>query len=985
MQAAALAAQCGSEVLVRDQLTAYETVWATPEGSTRWELAAAAVRSPEEDGGWRLIDATISSVPVEGRLEVAAPAGGELSFSDGSAGEPLAVLATADGHELAFDVPFELTVPVVDGRQVTYPQVLAGVDLIVTVAEDASGYTEVLRVADAQAAASPALADLVFPVEVSEGLDVAAPEDVASAEGLEGGLVAVDVASGEPVMRSAAPRAWDSAAPEPVVAELQAQGLVPEQQLDRVDGFAEVSAAGVAAGVAAERAVDRSVGPLDGDLVVEMPVDLVEAPVEGADLGVAVDASALLDDPGVVFPVFVDPGWTLTLSEWAYIQSAYPSSVHYMDSSGSGQSLPVGGCTAEIECSPLNKNRTVWEFTDVGRIADLDSSMVEAATFSVVGVHSYNCTASQVELWHTWGIDGGTTWNNHASHWTGWLDTVSVAHKSTCPRSDRVTFNAVAAARSLADTGGGTLTVGLKATDETNVAQWKRFRYDAQLSVTYANRAPDGPGDMKVSDPVAGCGTQASPAFVRSLTPQLSVRVSDPDSAVTGQKLLANFEVWTGGSKKAWSNPATATYSSGGPPVTWRVDAQLVDGVTYDWYSSVEDDLGATGAVGRCTFTVDVTAPVAPRVTPVPVGGDVQAEYSSGSPAPARGGAGVTGKFALSTGSADTVKFQCSFVAANQVADCATPANPVISFVPSRPGPVTLYVQAVDRVGLPSAVTEHTFDVAYPVESGLWTFDDYTGPADRTADDTSGADPAHPLTLNGNATGDGAGPHGLFHAREVGDPDHALVLDGDGDSAESIGAVLDTSKSFTVAAMVRLNSGASGAAMTAVSQDGTSGSGFQLGYRESCGSPARECWSMGMWPQDGAGAWSMSQSTLPVVRDEWVLLVGEHNATAHTVRLWVCEVGTPGDPAKGEPVAADAQAYSTTWQSWGPLAVGRSKFYGTPRDYWSGLIDDVRVFSGQIVAEAKIRRLCQGAEAGDFPGALAGIDPTEPITTGTDE
>jgi hypothetical protein len=49
---------------------------------------------------------------------------------------------------------------------------------------------------------------------------------------------------------------------------------------------------------------------------------------------------------------------------------------------------------------------------------------------------------------------------------------------------------------------------------------------------------------------------------------------------------------------------------------------------------------------------------------------------------------------------------------------------------------------------------------------------------------------------------------------------------------------------------------------------------------------------------------------------------------------------------------------------------------GVPDNYWRGRVDNVRVFDGQIVAENKIRRLCQGADDVDFRGGAPALDPT---------
>jgi hypothetical protein len=633
------------------------------------------------------------------------------------------------------------------------------------------------------------------------------------------------------------------------------------------------------------------------------------------------------------------------------------------------ETLRAGLCPG-TGCNGSGVNRSAWQFDNLGKIGALDPAQIVSATFGVFGDHSYSCTATEVQLWWTGGIHSGTSWNNLS--FIRHLSSQTVAHKASCGNQRTIYFDAKGGAQETAKANASQLTLGLRAANESSADGWHRYGYQATLSVVWANSAPGAPTSMKVSDPAAGCENP----WVRSKTPTLSVVGSDPDSPVTGEKIRANFEVWEGSTKVASSNPPTATYASGST-ITWKVSTTLKENVKYTWYSSIGDALGATGPAKSCTFTVDTTAPVKPTVTPVTTG--VDAVYRTGAEA---GGVGMTGKFTLGVGTAtDVLKFQCSFVSANQLADCGTPASSQISFTPTTTGPVTLYVTSVDKSGLSSAVTTYTFDVAYPVETGLWLFDD--GLTDLSASDTSSASRKHPLTLSGG-TGQVAGPHQLFGARAVDAPDLAMTLDGATASASTTVAVVDTTKSYTVAAIVRLSAGATayGKAYTAVAQDGKVSSGFALGYRPAgeagCTVP-RGCWAMSVPSADGSATVARSIAPLAATEERWTLLVGERNATAGTVRMWACDIGNPDDPTRGEPLAGNSASLTQKWAANGSFTVGRAKVQGVGAELWPGVIDDVRVFSGQVVAESKIRRLCQGAEAGDFPGGVVALDPTEPI------
>jgi len=89
------------------------------------------------------------------------------------------------------------------GDPLVYPGVLPGVDLFVTVAQDGSGFGEVLRIATPEALDQAALADQVLPVDLGEGLTWESVED--------GSLHAVDV-DGTEVFLSPRAVAWDASA-----------------------------------------------------------------------------------------------------------------------------------------------------------------------------------------------------------------------------------------------------------------------------------------------------------------------------------------------------------------------------------------------------------------------------------------------------------------------------------------------------------------------------------------------------------------------------------------------------------------------------------------------------------------------------------------------------------------------------------------------------------------------------------------------------
>jgi hypothetical protein len=294
----------------------------------------------------------------------------------------------------------------------------------------------------------------------------------------------------------------------------------------------------------------------------------------------------------------------------------------------------------------------------------------------------------------------------------------------------------------------------------------------------------------------------------------------------------------------------------------------------------------------------------------------------------------------------------------------------VTSYTPQKPGPHTVYARSVDRAGNVSNVASYKIDVAYPLADGYWKMDEGSG---TTVQDWALAKVAHPLTLSSSGVSWTDGPHELFDSREG---DRALRFAGTGGRATADGPVVTTNDSFVVSAFVRLDADVSETAV-AVSQDGNRTSAFKLGYRPDCGG-GKDCWDFWVLGADTDSPTSAHAiSRVKPVFQEWVHLVGAYDA-AGTAHIWVCEAGTPNDPEAGDPVHDKVNVTFTPFNSLGNFVVGRSLHRGVHRDPFKGAVDDVRVWDGEVIAPAKIRRLCQGAGGDDFAGDVA-LDPTEQI------
>ena len=947
--ASALASDCGSEVEVVAERTAWMTTWMSPTSEVRLEVSTMPVRA-NVDGEWVKPDTTIIPDPAEDALTVVAPVY-PMSLNAGGPsghGDPLGTV-TRNGQQLEVWFPLALPVPEIDGSQASY-DLGDGITLHVSISVDGTGFVPVVELADATAAetftalleaaragtnSSADGSEIEFEVQASEGL-VATTDD-------EGSVNFVDE-EGESQFIAASPIMWDSSG---IPAE------IPESAT-------EVGAP------------DRTRSPADGDQIATMDVSVDE---DGGAIVVAPDES-MLSSAATTWPVYIDPPFgAVGAAKWVAVRSGGYTGTLYKwgDISSTSQGQGTGYCTAAASCVKVFKQRLAWEYSGLDLIGGLVGTDISEAKFRVNGVHAASCTATRTNLVRTSALSTGTTWSN-LSWSSSDISYRTETHSASCGTPGFREFNALAGARYVADNDKKTLSMGLRVENETNMTSWKRFRANATLSIKY-NRKPDVPTERKFASPFEPlCTAGSGRPVIASTTPVLSAKSNDPDPST----VTTTFELVSLTAPTIKLAGAKLPFAVKNLERTFAVPSGVLStGNTYMWRAMSEDPEGKTSDwSGWCEFTVDTSKPDGPAVTAVPNASGANAIYVNNV---SSGGVGLSGSFEIDRGNQpDVVSFVYGFNAPTlPLTATVLGGKAIVSYTPTVSGPVTLTVKSKDAAGNLSLSTNYSFEVAVPAEDAIWVLDEGQG---TTSADTSGF-AAGPLALSGANWGDG--PHALFDSRPG---DHALQLDGVDDFASTESPIVDTRKSFVVSAHVRLDASTigQGQSYTAISQDGiqngVQSSGFRLEYAGSCPNQIGGCWSFSM-PDGASGTVEAAAfSSISVKPDEWTYLVGEHDVTEHKVRLWVCDIGTPEDPAPGDPVRSQATRSSTTaWAASGALTVGRSTSAGVSSEYWPGSIDNIRVFSNSVVAESKIRRLCQGAETTDFEAGDTALDPTEAV------
>jgi hypothetical protein len=639
--AAALARSGGTPVEILSERTETGRVFANPSGTRTLEEYVWPQRT-RRDGEWVPIDTRLARA-ADGSVAPGATVTG-LRLSGGGRG-PLVSAATG-GTELALTWPGALPEPLLDGATATYPEVLPGVDLRVRV--DALGFAQLLVVKNAAAAANPALRRIRFGV-TTRGLTLRPTPD--------GGSIAVD-SSGATMLVSSAPAMWES--PGPGGESGQERGAGP-----------------------------AAVAPRRADMRLQLAA---------GELAVVPDP-AMLADPSMRYPLYIDPSYSATRSLWTMVNADAPGTSYWTDDFYR-EDVRVGS----VYGTGQGPWRTFFHFN----IAQLARATISRSWFAITMTHSGACAATTVSLWHTSTLNSASavTWNNSGGFWLGGaaLDTLSgKANKSACGQPAMLMEFGLAngSVRNIvqAAANGPQEAVGfglrIPSANEGSGDYWKRFDQASARLITEYNTAPHAPTAVSTVPPTP-CGTAAAPTALGSATPTFSGVGHDPNGdnvsssveLLSGETVLSTTTTGTVGSDAAVSWPTI-------PPGVLPTDSP---GTVFSYRSRTKDASLFGPYSTRCYFTVDTTRPAPPSVT--------SADFPGPVPVKSVGEAGrVT--FSRAAADADVAGFRYGFsqnattmwVAADAAGTATVPVT--LWPNPGETGDVSrvLFVRAVDRAG----------------------------------------------------------------------------------------------------------------------------------------------------------------------------------------------------------------------------------------------------------------------------------------------
>jgi RHS repeat-associated protein len=629
------ARMCGGQVQIADATTETTAAWASPTGTVRRDVNPAPVRV-RHGGDWVPVDLTLMRAVDGSVAPTAHPDTITLSARQSESGtHELAGVGEA-ASRVALGWSGSLPEPELAGDTAIYRDVRPGVDLTVKATRTGVESFYVVK----NRAAAMHVAELSVPIT---GTAVASHR-----RGSDGSVALLD-RKGRTVAQSPAPLMWDArvnAAGEP----------------------SHVRPVGTHAAARTARKSGRTATAVDA---------------AGVELTLTPDAAFLADEQ-TEYPVTIDPALTVSKASWAPVDLATATTAYW---NWSGEAM-VGAPDA------TTKRRPFFNYNLAGTAAA--GKYVSAATMVLQETWAASCTARPVELYATGAATSTTTWNNQPA-WGALQSSVTVAkgYSTACPDGP-VNMDATAAVRAAANASPYTLTLGLRAPNETDTSYYKRFANNPTLSITYTAYPTTA---SLATSPSTPCVTGSSRPYLNTTTPALQASLSDPEGAA----VRPQFEWYpVGGSRIGEAQPTAQ--ASGSTFSTTVPSGALANNGAYYWRVRAYDGTTWGPWSDNCEFTVDTTAPAAaPTVS--------STNYPSTGWA---GSAGTPGTFTFgANGTADVAAYvyRLDSGAQSTVSPATLGASASVSVTPLTDGSHTLTVNARDRAGNLSPATTYTFTV----------------------------------------------------------------------------------------------------------------------------------------------------------------------------------------------------------------------------------------------------------------------------------
>ncbi|MEV7416885.1 LamG-like jellyroll fold domain-containing protein [Streptomyces sp. NPDC089919] len=925
------AADTGAPVEVVGERSEFTTTYANPDGATfRLEQSAVPVRVKTESGSWVTPDPTLVMRP-DGTVGPKAAIVG-LSFSGGGAASDL-VTMEREGRTLGLGWQKPLPRPTLDGASATYPEVLPGVDLRMTATTE--GFRDLLVVKTPEAAANPALKEIEFGLKAN-GLEVSGSK--------QNGLTAWN-SDGQTVFQAPPALMWDSSGPDAPPVQPTAKKAAAK---------AAVGAAKAAPTAEADAGDSPFDGPGHGDRKAALPLE-----VDDKSLTVVPDPALLAQRTPAAFPLYIDPSFSADDSvERTLLRSdGYENWGWGNGDDDLGKGMGKCGSWAGYYCGPGYVQRLYFQFTP----EKLRGKRIVDATFRVAEPWAFQCEPRNVWLVKTAGrITKSTTWANKPGYADRLGDRwVSAGRGSLCdpdkPKAyiefndnpDETDENLTPTVQAWAK-GTAPLTLELRAEDESDTSEWKRFRNDAVLNVQYMSD-PAVPTDQEIDG--HDCETDPDDATtVSHEKPVLSARPQVVRGGENGASLSVAFllERKNGSSwVSVLDNPFVEAPSGHDAKPNSRQTVQsgqipnLKDGELYrirTWTRSYASQMKTTGSdvndAPTCYFRVDLSAPEPPVIT---FKGPYSACDVACFPAGRPGQAGAF-TFRPAAGDDNIASYHYKLSTDTRWRDISAKADMPVKLTPQTSGLVSVRVRARDsvgngRLGEEAKVSFMVQEDPDPVAHWNFTTMDGEDAADTASHDIS----RDPADLRNGASRPDDGRRGWL--TDIDQEDRALKLDGVDDYAVTEHSVLDTRKSYTIAGWVRPDRVDDTFSMVGIAGEHSSA----VSVTHHSGGE----WSARLASADGSEDFIVEAKTktVPKVWTHVAVVYDEGNEMDMRRKVSLYLNGVPqGSTIVDKPLMAAT----------GPLTLGRIKSRDEWVSHFAGLIDEVTVWQAPLI-ESSVR------------------------------
>ncbi|MFJ9765639.1 DNRLRE domain-containing protein [Streptomyces erythrochromogenes] len=474
---------------------------------------------------------------------------------------------------------------------------------------------------------------------------------------------------------------------------LKTKGLKVEQQPDGSVLFTDKKSdksATMPAPVMWDATVDAASGEHTRRARVDMKVVKTKG---GVDLVITPDAG-FLADPATKYPVTVDP----STSALGNIFDTYVQQGETVDWSGDTE-LDLG--------NPGTKNadgtfRTARSFI-TWNTAPVADALISNAKLSLFNFHSGNtdCTAQPWEVWTANNASTTSRWTNQPAMVAKMATSTQTKGNPSCTADGWIDADVTNLVQHWANNKWSHSGMGLRATDENNIKQWKRVNSAnaasnvPKLTVTYNYRPRTGT-KQEAGAPFFSYG---GAYVVNSLTPTLRDTFIDAN----GDKVQGAFQIFDNATNAQVGEVLRSSFVPSGQVSSVTVPAGvLTNGKTYRFRTSPYDGTHYNlGWSAEKTFTVDTSAPSAPT-------GVTSTDYPSNAWVK---GAGQAGTFNVTPPAGDHNWLEWSLDGATwtKTATGGAAGAKAISVTPLKDGTHTLQVRAVDKADNKSEAVEYVF------------------------------------------------------------------------------------------------------------------------------------------------------------------------------------------------------------------------------------------------------------------------------------